>query len=245
MLKERLIKIIGLNLGIAVTDTVLFSPGLIGIELGGGSIFSTALGATAIFMSVVIFVYGNYKLFIEKDKIQLNAIKTEEDYIIALRQNYRKRTFEKDIIAVLEHIESFEKKHETIRGILLQKFNSTEMSFSKFDRAILDLKDVFYINIKSIVNKLNAFDEEDYNRIRKDDAKKKLSQEVIQKKMSIYEEYICFVKNASDDNEQIILKLDQLLLELSDFNSIEDGELEEMNEIKEIDDLINKTKLYK
>lgn len=233
-------------MGIAVADTILFSPGLLGIQMGGVSTFATAFGATAIFMSVVVFVFGNYKLIVEKKKIiQTSDIKTAEDCINALKQNYGKKTFAKDIATILEQIERFQKKKETIKDILLQKFNSTEISYSKFDGTILDVENVFYVNIKSILNKLNAFDEEDYNRIRKDGAQKKFSMEFIQTKMSIYNEYILFVKNATEDNEQIILKLDKILLEISKLNTLEDGEIENMSAMKEIDELINKTKFYK
>ena len=62
--------------------------------------------------------------------------------------------------------------------------------------------------------------------------------------MNIYNEYISFVKKAIDDNEQIILKLDEILFELSKLNSSEDGALENMSAMKEIDDLIKKVRLY-
>jgi len=243
---EKIIKTLGLNIGIAAFDTIIFSPGLLGIQIGGISTFATAFGATAIFMSVIVFVFGNYKLLIEKEKIiQASEIKTAEDCIHALEQNYGKRTFEKDIATILEQIETFQKKKETIKESLLQKFNSTEMSYSKFDGVILDIENIFYTNIKNIINKLNAFDEKDYNRIRKNGAEKKFSREFIQTKMNIYNEYISFVKNAIEDNEQIILKLDKILLELSKLNSLEDGKIENMSEMKEINELINKIKLYK
>lgn len=241
---EKIIKILCLNIGIGVVDTILFSPGLLGIEIIGASAFETAFGATSIFMSIVVFVYGNYKLLIEKEKtIQVGEIETKEDCINALNQNYDKKIFEKDITNILEQIEMFQKKRETIKKVLLQKFDITEISYSKFDGVISDIENVFYINIKSIINKLNAFDEDDYNRIRKD-AEKKFSKSFIQTKMNIYDEYIVFVKKAIDDNEQIILKLDKLLLELSKLNSLEDGKIEDMSIMKEIDDLITKIKLY-
>ena len=241
---EKIIKILALNIGIGVVDTILFSPGLLGIEIVGASTFETAFGATAALMSIIVFVFGNYKLLIEKEKIiQASEIKTADDYINALNQNYGKSIFEKDITTILEQIETFKKKRETIKEVLLQKFDITEISYSKFDNVILDIEDIFYINIKSIINKLNAFDENDYNRIRKDEAEKKFSSEFIQTKMSIYNEYISFVEKAIDDNEQIILKLDKILLELSKFNSLED-KIEDMSAMKEIEDLISKVKLY-
>lgn len=243
--KEKIIKASGLNIGIAAVDTIIFSPGLLGIQIVGNSAFATAFGATAIFMSVIVFAFGNYKLLIEKKEIiQTNEIKTEEDCINALEQNYSKRTFEKDIATILEQIEMFQKKKETIKESLLQKFNSNDMSYSKFDGVILDIENVFFINVKSILNKLNAFDEKDYNRIKKNGAEKKFSIEFMQKKMIIYNEYISSVKNAIEDNEQIILKLDKILLELSKLNSFKDGKIENMSVMKEIDELINKIKLY-
>lgn len=46
MRKEKIIKIAGLNLGIAVLDTIIFSPGLLGIQIRGTSILGTAFGVT-------------------------------------------------------------------------------------------------------------------------------------------------------------------------------------------------------
>ncbi len=241
---EKIIKILCLNIGIGVVDTILFSPGLLGIEIIGASALETAFGATAIFMSVIVFAFGNYKLLIEKEKtIQANEIKTTDDCIEALNQNYNKRIFEKDIDTILEQIEMFQKKRETIKEVLLQKFDITEISYSKFDGVISDIENVFYMNIRSIINKLNAFDEKDYDRIKKE-GEKKFSKRFIQTKMNIYDEYIAFIKNAIEDNEQIILKLDKILFELSKFNSLEDGKIENIREMKEIDDFINKIRLY-
>lgn len=243
---EKILKLAGLNIGIAVLDTVFFSPGLLGIQIGGTSVFSTAFGATAILMSAVVFITGNYKLLNEREQIiQTNEIKTPEDCINALKYNYNKNTFEKDIDIILEQIEGVNKRKATIKDILLQKFSSTEMSYSKFDGTIRDIESLFYTNIKSILNRLNAFDEEDYNKIRKGNAQKKFSAEFIQTKMGIYNEYIVFVKDAIEDNEQMLLKLDKLLLEISKLNSLNDGEIENMSAMKEIDELISKTKLYK
>ena len=89
--KSKVIKILELNIGIAIIDTIVFSPGLLGIAIGAGA-FATALGVTTIFMSIVIFGYGNYNLLIEKEKtIQVSEIKTAEDYIDVLNHNYDKR----------------------------------------------------------------------------------------------------------------------------------------------------------
>ena len=41
----KIIKILALNIGIAVVDIIFLSPGLLGIEIIGGSTFGTAFGA--------------------------------------------------------------------------------------------------------------------------------------------------------------------------------------------------------
>lgn len=246
MRKDKIMKLVGLNTGIVAVDTILFSPGLIGLALGGSSIFATAFGTTAILMSIVVFFYGNYNLINEEEQIiQTRDIRTEEDCIYALKISNNKKTFREDVTIILEQIERFQKKKETIKDILLQKFSNTEMSYSKFEGTILDVENIFFINVKSIINKLNAFDEEEYLRLSDDRVTKKISRELLDTKMNIYREYFNFVKNAIDDNEEIILKLDKLLLEISKFNSLEDGEIEEMSAMVEIDELIDKAKYYK
>ena len=76
-------------------------------------------------------------------------------------------------------------------------------------------------------------------------AQKKFSTEIITSKMNIYNEYISFCKNAIEDNEEILLKLDALLLEISKFDTLEIGEIDNMKEIKEMDELIRKSRYYR
>lgn len=246
MRKEKIIKLIVLNVTIAVLNVILFSPGLVGLRFEGESIFKTALAATVILMSMIIFVVGNYKIVREAEKkIKVDEIDSVMDYIDALEQNRTKKTFAKDIGILLEQIEKLEKKKDTIKELLLDKFTSSEMSYSKFEGVIISIQKIFYMNIKSILNKLNIFDQEDYDQMRRENAKEKFSTDFIQTKLSIYNQYIAFVRDSVEDNEQILLKLDQLLLEISKFNSLEDGELENMHAMQEIDELISKAKFYK
>lgn len=239
-------KILGLNLGIALTNIIVFSPGLLGVQLGGASALCTAFGSAVLFVSVTVFFYGNYKLLVGKETVvQTNGLKTNEDYFEALRVHKGKKTFEQIVILLLEQIERFQKKKEKILSILGQIFDPNEMSYKKFAGVILEVEKIFYLNLKSIINKLNAFDEDDYNMIRKRNASKAFSQQFVEEKLKVYNEYITFMKDSAEDNEEIILKLDRLLLEISGLNSMENGEIEQMPGMIEIDNLIKQTKLYK
>lgn len=244
MQRTQIIKLVILNVSIAVVNIILFSEGFIGLRVGD-SPMNTALAVTVVFMSVGVFAIGNNAILKSSNApVSVKSLETPEDCIEALR-NTRVRTFDKDIEMLLLQTDRFTNKKLTIRDILLQKFESTEMSYTKFDGAVDNVEHVFYLNIKSILNRLNAFDEPDYMLMKQPSAKKKFSESFIQSKMGIYQEYIDFVKEAVEDNEEILLKLDKLLFEISKFNSFEDGEVENMDAMVEIDELINKTKYYR
>lgn len=46
---------------------MLFSPVFFDVKIGGSSALKTALGITIILMSIVIFIFGNYRLLTEKE----------------------------------------------------------------------------------------------------------------------------------------------------------------------------------
>ena len=245
MNKDMLIRLLALNLGIAAANIAVFSSGLLAVDLFGSAL-EKAFGSAFLVLSGSGLVYGNYKLLSEPEKaIPIGAKSTREDYVEALNEHRGLETFERNIDLLLDQIERLQKKNKTIRDILLQIFNASEISYQKFDAVIAEVENIFFKNIRSIINKLNAFDEEDYNFIKKQRNAGAFSEEIMQEKFKVYNEYIRFVKEATEDNEQILLKLDKLLLEISGLNCIESGELEQMAGMIEIDNLIKQAKYYK
>lgn len=243
---SKFLKLLIFNILIALFSIIVFSPGLLGLDIGSSNTFEAALGITLIFMGSVIFIFGNYRILMTTHRtIKTIEIKTSDDCISALEQNIWKKTFSKDIKDILEQIERMKKKKETIIELLQEKFNTTEISYNKFESTITEVDVLFYINVKSIINRLNIFDETEYQKLSKHSSQQELSKSYSKEKMNIYNEYISFIKNSVEDNEEILLKIDKLLLELSKLNSLEEGELENMITMKEIDELINKTKYYK
>jgi hypothetical protein len=245
MQKAKIVKLAGLNLGIAAVNTAVFSPGLLGLGFSGGS-FASAVAVTTLLMSLLVFGYGNYTLLLrEGDSIsQVKNLTSQEDYIGALQQHRGKKAFSGVIEVILQQIGQLSHKTGIIDDILLQSFDKTEMSYVKFHRTILDVEKVFYLNLRSILNRLNSFDERDYRRITAKHLQKKFSPEFLKSKMEVYQGYISYVQKATEDNEQIILKLDKILFELSKLDSIDSGDISKMTAIQEIDRLIQETKLY-
>ena len=238
------IKLAGLNIGLALINIILFSPGILNIRLGGTDALGTAIGATAIVMSIVIFVYGNYRLVSRSGKpVKTNEVKTLDDCTMALKQAFGKKTFDNGISSLVEQVERLEKRKEKIRTVLLQKFNIIDAGFERFNGILTDVEFVFCANIQSILNKINAFDEEDYEKIRRN--RKAANEKYVLSRLGIYNEYIVYVKNATEENEKILLKLDMLLLELSKIDTFQPGEIENMKEIREMDELIRRSTYYR
>ncbi|NPV62702.1 MAG: hypothetical protein HPY61_08745 [Methanotrichaceae archaeon] len=246
MERKKLINLLGLNLGIAAGNIILFSPGLVGLELVGAGALATAFGSAFIFLSGAGLLYGNYKLLAEPENLETRSKEwTADDYIEALNDCRPLKTFEETVDLLLDQIERLQKKNKIIRDILLQNFSASEISYGKFDAVISEVENIFFVNIRSIVNKLKAFDEEDYNFIRKKREEGAFSKQFIEEKSRVYDEYITFIKAAAEYNEQILLKLDRLLLEISDLNCIDSGQLEKMPGMVEINNLIKQAVLYK
>jgi len=241
MERERQIKLLGLNLGIAAANIIVLPEVFI-----VGSALATAFGSAFIFLSGAGLIYGNYKLLAEQEReTPTQKAMTAEDYIEELNNHKDLKTFENTVDLLLDQIERLQNKNKIIRDILLQIFSDSEMSYKRFDAIIAEVENIFYINIRSILNKINAFDEDDYNFIRNKRDSGDFSAEFMEEKIKVYSEYISFVKAAAENNEQILLKLDKLLLELSGLNSVERGQLEKMPGMIEIDDLIKQTIKYK
>ena len=136
---RKINSLLGLNIIIVILNIVVFSPGLIGINIDFIDDFKTAIGITVIIMSIIIFIIGNYKILINsKEEVDIFKLEDDEDYINALRENSYKKVFSKDIDILLNQIERISKKQERIDDILLQKFNENEISYKNFKNIILD-----------------------------------------------------------------------------------------------------------
>jgi len=240
--REKEIKLLGLNLGIAAANIVVL-PGVISV---GSSALAIAFGSAFVFLSGAGLIYGNYRLLSEPESVTpTHKIMAVEDYIEELNDHREFKTFEKTVDLLLDQIERLQNKNKIIRDILLQIFSASEMSYKKFDGVIAEVEKIFFMNVRSILNKINAFDEDDYNFIRNKRESGDFSEQFMVEKIEVYNEYITFVGAAAENNEQILLKLDKLLLEISDINCVKSSQIEEMPGMIEIDNLIKQTTNYK
>ncbi|WP_145939484.1 hypothetical protein [Paenibacillus glacialis] len=244
MTVTKYIKLFGIIIGVVVVNILVLSPGFLGVKIGGSPL-TTAIGVTLLFASALVLLYGSYALLFKQPVVlPVKQIKTHEDYVEALNHYRRVKTLGNDISLALEQLDRITKRKDTLLIVLNQRFEPTELSYKKFASVVQEVEKLFYLNVRSILNRLNVFDESEFLRVMSNKSTR-FSQELLQEKTTMYNEYLSFLKSSLDSNEEILLKLDKLLLEISRLDSFEPGDIENMPCMQEIDSLIKQTKYYK
>jgi hypothetical protein len=217
------LKLLALIAGVAFLDIITLSPGLLGVRIGGENVLETASGITVLFMSLIVLLYGSYGLLLKPPAHlpPIKSIRTHEDYIAALHPYRKVKVLKNNITQAIDQIYRIEKKKSTLVNVLSQRFEQTELSYRRFSSVIGEVEKLFYLNIRGILNKLHVYEASGF---------------------AIIADHVTGYLGA---NEEILLKLDQLLLEISMLGSTDYDAVEEMPCMKEIDQLITQTKFYK
>ncbi|MCL2747279.1 MAG: hypothetical protein FWE59_01305 [Oscillospiraceae bacterium] len=246
---RRWIKLILFNAGLCLANILLFSNAFWHLDITGANPLSTSFGIMSIVMSAVLFFFVNYKLLLPPPPppppaLDARRIETLADCAEALdRFAFGNPSIFTDALqTAARQIKRMEKKKATVHSILLERFTDTEMSYVKFESTVCGLEGVMQRNITSLLKRINAFDENEYEDIARINESHSRLHEA---RRSILRDYSSFVTRCVEDNEEILLRLDKLILEISKLSDIHDGDIESMPAMQEIDALINDTKWYK
>ena len=245
MSPKKIIQLIITNLLIILANIAVFSKAFLGFSLLEGSAISMSLGWFTLIGGLASFTYFNKRLLTSNATYTLISqnVNSLDDCVGVFEEAMQNGdVFDKNILKNLSQIKRFKKKQKTIKEILLQKFSPEELTYQKFNNVLNEVENIMYLNMRSILNKIAAFDVEEYEALQKRGFPKS---EVTEEKMQIYNEYLDFVKNATAINEEILLKLDKMLFEVSRYNSLESGEVKELPALTEMDELIKNANLYK
>ncbi|MDR2650169.1 MAG: hypothetical protein LBB94_10700 [Clostridiales bacterium] len=240
---NRAARLVAMNVSLSLLNIVIFSKAFLGLEIFGQSAMVTAFGVMWVFLTIAVFLYGNYKILYAISpppaKIADRRFETLESCGILLTEYISRegKAFDSSLQSIKNQLERMLKKERTITDILLQKFQATELSFNKFQGQIEAVKKILRLNTRSVLNRLYAFDESEYEKPFHSSGRH------FEAKRALLNEYHDFLNQTIDYNEDILLKMDRLILELSKLNDPE--ELNNMDAFQEIDTLINNTKWYK
>lgn len=239
------LKLVGLIVFIAILNVVVFSPGLIGIQLINSSPFQTAFGVSFIIANLLVLLFSMFQLYFKPvEEKTIKKLKTNEDFVLALGTYKNSHVFKEDIITSLEQIERMKKKKSIFYHLLSDRFSPTEITYNKFASVVDEVETLFYLTIRNILNKISTFDESEYKKLKGKDGLR-YSKPLLQEKINLYNEYFNFVKKAIEMNEEILVNIDKLILEISRLDEIGIDEIEKMECMKEIDTLIKQTKYYR
>ena len=241
---KKKIQLVALNGAIASTNIAIFSKAFLGLSLFKGTTIALLIAWLDILISILAFYKGNLSILKKQEMhILTQDIKNLNDCISVFQEAMDSGdVFDESITKNIEQIKRFKRKHETINDILLQKFAQDEMTYQKFSDVLKEIENVIYMNMRSILNKISAFDEEEYETLKKN---KINIHSISQEKIDIYNQYIEFVNESTNINEEILLKLDKMILEISKYNTIDGNDIKKMPVIAEIDELIKNVNLYK
>lgn len=243
MSKNTIIKLVVYNLIIALTAVLLFSPGLLNLFGKAAGLLSLSLIITLLVLFVLAFMYLNYSLlFAKKDSsIEIKA-ETMKDIIKILDNNTYKESFDKTIKTLINQIESYTVLKDDILENLEKRFDKNSLSYSKFYQTIQAMESVYFDIMRLIASKINNFNEDSYNKLKRED--KHRDDKVIDERLEMYQTYLSDIKTSIEQGDKILLRLDKCMFELCKLDNSE-GDLDNMLEIKHLDELINNIKHYK
>lgn len=252
MRRKRWFHVIALTLGLAAVDVVLFSKSLVGLSFTSENILVSALAFTAVAANVLVGGIGYYNLLfkpVEPMKLyKRNELNEPKDYFAALEKAYDKRVFNSYVDRANEQLRRFESKSEALTTLLLQSFSPEEMSFQHFNNVLGSVKKLFLGNLKKMINRIVIFDEEDFEKTSNlllDNVQNYEDRQRIQSKVEVYNEHIAFVDKMLNDNDDILIKMDKLLLEISKLDGLQDDDFDNLLAVQEINELISNMKYYK
>lgn len=257
IMKSRALKLLVLNLVIVLLNVILFSKGIVGLSFSGGAL-SAAFAATDIVMSIIAFFYGNYVLLFHEPSepepavqfLKGNELSKPQEYIDALEEKRKDNpSFDEEITTAEEQISRMQEKDRALESILGQFFVPQEITFTRFRSAVNSVQAIFYNNVKKMINRMVIFDNRDYSKLSEKLSRQNEGGVSIPRsadaQMKIYSEHIEYVRELVNMNEDILVKLDGLLLEISKLDDLDEKGLENIAAIQEINDLIDQTKYYK
>lgn len=216
-------KLLMLISGIIMVNVAVLSPGLIGASLTGGSPLAAASAATVLIMSLVVLLLGSHALLFGKSASgRLPAMRTHEQYWLALIRYRGVRALKGETELALSQLERMENKKLALLRLLGNRFNQSELTYRRFASAIAAVEELFYQHISGLLGLL-----------------------VLRESAALEAGSGAEAAGYLGANEEIMHKLDRLLTELSRLGSANYRDALDMPCMKDIDALIIQTKYYK
>lgn len=245
----RLLKLISVLLLVIIVNIVILSPSMLGIQITSDNVLEKSVGLTVLIISAVIVIYvsclylfgkgsNHRQLQIEKELSELSL----EERMALYRQH---KLFPYEVNMAIDQINRMKEKKTALQELLGQRFQQHELSYNRFLNVINGVEKLFNMNVQALLNKLHGSQLSKLERFDQRQAQQFFSSKVMQQKKQLYVEYKNYIQGYVSANEEILTKLDRLLLEMTLLNSSDFCELDQIPGMQEINLLIEQTKYYK
>jgi hypothetical protein len=241
MTLKKALKILAFDIGVGALFALLLAEPFLGRFLGSG-LYSIVAGGT-LFIASAAFVYVNVKALKSLggggrrgDPVQ-GCISDTYDYISSNIQ-----TFRPDLMEMVEQLEKLQRKKDSIRRVLLERFQPTELAFAKFNSAADRAGSHMVQNARKVLDKVKSFDEEEYEDVMNNP---NTSREEFRTRKQVYDNVLSDVADMVSQGDKVLLALDKLQLAVSDISVMGDQQPDSDSAVREIDGLVQDVKFYK
>lgn len=241
---KKVIQLILLNGGIALANILTFSESVFAVSLTYGTLFERAFGITLIIMSLLIFIWGNYKILSyeevsEKERRKakdaygyvLEEIDTPEECMEALAR-YQHSIFAQDVDTAKNQVNRMSRKLASLKEILYQKCQTQQGELLGFQNVIDDCEMMTYENVKRMLSRMAIFDQREYEILQQ--GRLNVSSSALEAKRQIFAEHFAYIRQQLEKNETILLEFDRLMMEISKIGDEETADESAMNSIRDV-----------
>lgn len=240
--KDKILKLIFGNIGFVVAFVALYSPGFVGLSPNDPSIIKAALSITMGVMMPLGMIGYNYKLL--SQKTQHKFLESEsfsaEDIRVELSQYRDSGLFGQVAQSSLEQLTKCEGLLQEIEEILKRKFDAGSITYQKFHSIAVTAKNAILTNMAGMLNRMRVIDDKEYRKLQNyqnDD----IPDDIQLPRLELYNKNIEAVKEQRNQNEKLLYKMDELMLELA---ASEITDTSQVKAYSEIDTLINQIQYY-
>ena len=235
------VKLALLNLGVAFTSVICYSPGLLNLRPSDPGVIRPGM---SIFMALVIlfaFFYGNHELLSEpkRSRVSKDSVSDIKKAGMLLKSYFTSRPLGDTARVANDQLRRMTNLFENTENIIGEKFEKGSMSWSKYDAIVKSAEKSAVSNVVAMANRMQIFGEREYEKLTryKDD---QIPDDIQEKQLQLYEENLQKIKDAIALNEELLLKIETLMFELSSENDVEEHD----EILEEIEKLTKEVKLY-
>lgn len=243
MNRNKIKKLVITNLVIIIIAILCFSEGFLGLSIRSSNVFSASASVAVSLTLVASFCILNYQFLFVKEKAKLIKYSdNQKSELFEAFEGHKNGMFRSQIKTALIQYNRADEIEGRLDSILSQKFMKGSISYNKFMNVAIGSKNAIMKNITNIANLILVFDEDEYIRISKKSRfdgmagykKDDMPEDIKNRKLELYNSTINDIKIMLRTNEELLLKADELVINLSksEFSSDkEDAAIEEINQL--------------